>query len=246
MKRTVDIVVISLAGLTLTAAVAVGIFGFRHNYAKVKCSSIKVEVADSASNKFLTGSSIMDRIDRDFGGYVNIPLTDIDLYRVEEVVMKEPFVRKAVVYTTRDGILHVKVKQCTPVGKIMSDDILRYVDELGECFKVENDWCEDIPIVKGGAPVNDTVWTKDLSGMLQYVSGNERFKDSISRIESDVNGEITLMLKDRDELFIMGRPSSIADKFGMIEQYMDKVSPVSGKKYRSVNVKYSGQIICRE
>lgn len=244
MKKIIDITVLVLASVLSVAAIVVSVIGQRHRRSDVLCRGINVEVSDSSTIKFLNGSEIIDRIDRDYGGYVNRPVEAVNLYEIEKCVMNQPFVRKCVAYMS-DGILNISIVQCTPVVKLVNGGRVWYVDEGGECFAIGKDWCTDIPTVAGPFPVGDTEWYRALSAAFTCFGQNPRLRSELLETDCNEKGELTLHLGSGNESFIYGYPTENEDKIKRIYQYKDRIAGLYGKEYTSVNVKYSGQVVCR-
>ena len=59
--------------------------------------------------------------------------------------------------------------------------------------------------------------------------------------------DLLLTLDGRSEEFIVGQPEGIADKLTRIDRYLGLIAPSRPEGYyRTVNVKYNQQIICRQ
>jgi len=245
LKRIINIILLSLTAIVCLAAVVVGILGQKAMNASRTCRGIDVDVTDSATIKFLDGSDIINMIDRDYGGYVNRPVDAVNLYEIESCLGSKPFVRKCTAYMTEEDILNISITQCIPVVKIVNDGRLWYIDETGGCFRIAKDWCDNIPVVTGPAPVSDKNWNRSISSAFIEFSKNERLKSSIMEAESDGKGELTLHLLSRNEDFIYGYPTENEEKIERIIKYLDRIADRYGKEYTSINVKYSGQVVCR-
>jgi len=245
LKRIIDIILLSLTTIVCLAAVAVGILGRKAMNASRICRGICVDVTDNATIKFLDNSDIIDMIDRDYGGYVNRPVNAVNLYEIERCLGSKPFVRKCNAYMTEDDILSISITQCTPVVKIVREDRLWYIDDMGFCFRIAKDWCDDIPAVTGPAPVDDESWNRNLSTAVTNLRRNRRLGADIRDLESNESGELTLHLASREEDFIYGYPVENEEKIKRIIVYLDNIAGKYGKEYSSINVKYSGQIVCR-
>ena len=58
---------------------------------------------------------------------------------------------------------------------------------------------------------------------------------------------IALTLGSGDELYIIGGPERLGEKLSGIEEYLRNIVPLKGEGYyRTVNLKYKNQIICRQ
>ena len=91
-------------------------------------------------------------------------------------------------------------------------------------------------------------WLDRMLGLVAVIRQSPAWSGNIAQIHvAEGNGELTLILRDRPERFLFGQPEHAQAKLARMEQYFRKVLPQlpEGAAYKSVNVKYKGQIICR-
>ena len=83
--------------------------------------------------------------------------------------------------------------------------------------------------------------------MASFMDSDVQWKDFASEITVSANGDLVIIPREGAERFIFGYPSQIKDKFRRIREYYECIVPSLEKnEYKSVNVKYEGQIICRK
>ena len=77
---------------------------------------------------------------------------------------------------------------------------------------------------------------------------NARFHKINKHYETDpVVGDRSLIPREGKERFLFGNPFDCADKFGRLEDYYRYIVPEKGADYyRTVNVKFEKQIVCRK
>ena len=59
------------------------------------------------------------------------------------------------------------------------------------------------------------------------------------------DGNLVLVPREGSERFVFGTPTDIEAKFGRIRQYYESVAPSRETPYKTVDVRFDGQIICR-
>ena len=89
--------------------------------AKTLCSGTEVEIADSAENRFVSEADILEYMEKDYGKTEGIPIEDIDLKKMEDILDSQSAVLKSEAYCTKDGILHVKITQRIPVMRFQKN-----------------------------------------------------------------------------------------------------------------------------
>jgi cell division protein FtsQ len=62
----------------------------------------------------------------------------------------------------------------------------------------------------------------------------------------DRKGELTLVPREGNEIFLFGQPHSVPEKFAKMEKYYTTIIPEKGaKKYKTVDVRFDNQIVCK-
>lgn len=246
MKNTINI----LYGVSMALCVIlviIGVIGSRRQLYAAKCSGIEVELIDSSTRQFITSAGVKKIIDKEYGGYLNVPTGHINLSKIEEVLAGEGIMEEHDAYFTRDAVLHVKVRQCTPLVRISGSAGTWYVCRGNRWFKVKDDWCKDIPTLNGNARENDRTWMERISALGEFIQEHESMAGNISRMSCDDKGELRIRFDARSEDFLFGQPSGLKRKFALVDSYvkmMDKEENAE-KKYKTVKVKYENQIVCR-
>lgn len=210
------------------------------------CSEIRIDVSDSLVVK---AETVKAAILQEYGCCIGCNLDSLDLGRIEAAVDSIPCVLKGQAWTTRDGILHVSATARKPVVRLCRDNIELFCDADGYLFPIRDYPQEGIRTVSGDIPLKmragahgrpeserQRLW---LHGVTEVALHG--FEGQISVTDG---GELRLLPDGEDEVYLFGTPDDIEDKFRKIEIYTDRIRPV--KKYKTVNLKYKGQIICRK
>lgn len=182
-------------------------------------------------------------IDNEYGGYLNRPVDSVNTHRIEQLLLGKGIIKDCIAYFTNDGVLHVEVWQSTPVAALNCGRAKYYLDDKGHCFPVKEDWCKNVIQIYGIREVTNIAWNTRVAAMARWLKDDTCWQSLIEKLERDEKGEISVSLKERSELFLIGQPTGYEKKFARISQYLDKIG--QDKKYNIVNVKYKGQIVCK-
>lgn len=224
------------------------------------CSGIDVRIMDSVRLSFITVEDVKKCIQEGYGTWNGRRLDSLDLRRIESILKERSAILTSEAYTTRDGILHVRVTQREPVVRFQGPDGGFYSDEKGFLFPLQKGYTSRVPIVDGNVPVRagdgykgpartpqEKAWVEGIIGLVRYIDRNKTWSHAIVQITVDSRGDIVLVPRSGKERFIFGRPDDWQDKFSRMERYYTVIAPSKEEGwYSSVNVKYPGQIICRK
>ncbi|MBR2063484.1 MAG: hypothetical protein IJ971_02160 [Bacteroidales bacterium] len=259
MSKTVrHIINISSAVLLTACLVAAYLFGVSCR-APLKCAGLNIEITDSTTNSFVSAADVKKYLDREYGDYIGQPLDSIDLAKVERIVDGRSAVHKSQAFTTRDGMLNVRVTQRTPVVRFQKEDGGFYADAEGFLFPLQNSYSARVQIVDGDIPLKansgykgeitdekEKEWLIKVLNLVNYMENSKVWKDKIVQITVSDGGELTLVPRVGKERFLFGQPEDISGKLRKMEMYYTHILPEKGSDaYTSVSVEYDGQIVCR-
>lgn len=256
MKRVLKYIIFGV----LVAGFCVGMYflesASRSGRSSLACTDIKVHFNDSL--EFVSDQDVRDCISTQYGPFLGKQLDSIALGRIEEILEAQSAVRNSEAWVTDDGILHVGITQRAPAVRFQNGESGFYVDDRGFIFPLHPRYTADVPLVEGAIPVKagagfkgeaeteqERQWIKEIIDFTKFVSGSERWDGFFSTVEVQGNGDIVLRPTEGEETFIFGIPHDIPEKFDKIDKYYTHILPAKGNCYKTINIKYKGQIICR-
>ncbi len=259
MSKTVRYIVNTVSAILLTGVLVVSYFGGVSCRGPLKCTGLNVVIADSSVNSFVSGADVKKYLDKEYGTYLGMPLDSINLPRVEDIIDGRSAVHKSQAYTTRDGKLNVKVTQRTPIVRFQKDDGGFYADAEGFLFPLQSSYSSRVQVIDGDIPLKansgykgeisdkkEREWLHKVLEVVNYMENSRTWRDKIVQITVSDGGELTLVPREGKEKFLFGQPIEIEEKFERMALYYSHILPEKGSdKYTSVNVKYSGQIVCK-
>lgn len=224
------------------------------------CTGLEVDFRGNEDNAFLSKEDIKNYIMKDYGQYSGRRLEELDLRRIEEILDGKSAVLKSEAYTTKDGILHISISQRQPVVRFISGNYGWYADETGFMFPLQKNYSSRVLIIDGNIPLNvekdykglpktakERKWMEGILDLVKYISQHREWERAIIQIHVENKGHLVLIPREGKERFILGRPEDFDRKFGKIEDYYRYIVPTKGEGYyKTVNVAFDGQIVCRK
>ncbi|MCQ2174435.1 MAG: hypothetical protein MJY61_04805 [Bacteroidales bacterium] len=250
-----DIVSIFLVLLILAGLAAVCSLDGRER-SKMNCRAVKLSIDEPF--RLIEDEQVMLRIREDYGECVGRKLDELDLSAIEKTLDGSGVVLKSQVWTTPDAVLHISLKQRTPVVRFLKDGGCFYSDRDGHLFKASRRCSLDLPVIDGDLPIEfggelpteDGAESEKKRWLMQTLDMLETMKDTpweenVTQISVLPGGDMVMVPREGTELFLFGRPDGAADKFERMGKYYTHILPAKGEGYyRKVSVKYKGQIIC--
>jgi cell division protein FtsQ len=259
MSKTVRHIINGVSGALLAACLVLAYMSGVSCRAPLKCTGLNVVIADSSMNRFVSKADVKKFLDKEYGEYVGMLLDSIDLAKVEKIIDGRSAVNKSEAYTTRDGMLNVKVTQRTPVVRFQKSDGGFYADAEGFLFPLQSSYASRVQVIDGDIPLKansgykgeitdekERAWLGKVIDLVNYMENSRTWKDKIVQITVCDGGELIMVPREGKERFHFGQPDEIQEKFRKMEKYYTAVVPAKGEKeYSVVNLEYEGQIVCR-
>lgn len=252
-------VLIGFCGALIAAVLTVSVLAGKDARKGLMCKGLEIVILDSLENSFVSKADVRKYIDREYGRYVGQALDSIDLVKIEKIIDGRSAVKKSQAFVTRDSLLRVEVTQRKPVVRFQKKDGGFYADAEGYIFPLQINYTSHVQIIDGDIPLaansgykgaienpREREWFMDVMNVVNFIEGSKVWKDKIVQIHVEKDGELILVPRQGKEVFRFGQPKEIAEKFGKMEMYYSHIVPEKGADtYRSVDVRFSDQIVCR-
>lgn len=247
MPRIVrHIINISFAVLLTAALVASYMLGASHRK-PITCKGLSICIPDSAANQFIRPDEVRKILDSEYSGYIGLPIDEIDLTKIESILDGKSAIYKSEAYATKDSMLNVTITQRKPIVRFQKGSKGFYADETGYLFPLQSTYASHVQVVDGAIPLNNEEWLGRMIRLVRHIDDSKVWKDKIVQITVEEDGNLTLVPRDGKEKFIFGHPTDIESKFKKMELYYKAIKPSkTDKDYRWVDIRFDGQIVCRE
>jgi cell division protein FtsQ len=225
------------------------------------CGGILIEINDSSDYHFVTKRQLLNLAYGNSSRIAGKPIKEVSVAAIEKRINVLRELKKAEVYTSIDGMVHVYVEQRTPVMRVMPGDGGDFfVDEEGFVVRRRNLYNPRLHIVEGnvnitsamlnGVSVLDTAIKnsilKDIYPLVNYINDDKFWSAQIDQIYVDGNDEIDLIPRTGNQVVHLGSAINYEGKLRNLEAFYDKVLPEVGwNKYSVINLEFKDQIVCK-
>lgn len=196
--------------------------------------------------------AIADRIGRMKKDIVGKSVGDTTLYLIRERILEMPFVKECCCFTYADSLFRIEVSARKSFVKLICNDgRVLYADAGGNVmdlagYKVP---AEGFVVFRGECAWNDKEWVEgavDLAIKTFGISEEATLKEIVVETPTKLN----LMLDTKRELMPkltvhFGDLHSQESKLARLETFFTQIYPTATKKYKTVDVRYSKQLICK-
>ena len=107
--------------LALVVFLVFAVTSFNNPKDSKMCSHVNVCVEDSGKAVFITTTEIRNILGAAKVYPLGKKISEVDCYKMEKILSKNPFIKNALCYKTAGGQVVVKVEQRLPVMRVISD-----------------------------------------------------------------------------------------------------------------------------
>jgi cell division protein FtsQ len=213
-------------------------------------------VAKTAGEKLISESDVRQLLLRNFGQSLNqTPVSRLDVESIEKSLEKDPFVSNADVYVDHTNNLNVKIEQREPMLRIMDvNGSNYYLDKNGNKMPPSNHFAARVIVGTGkinpytpdfNELKNNTL--RDVFRVAQTILADEFLAPFVQQIHVSNSGELMLTPLVGDQIIILGSARRLEDKLERLKIFYREALPYEGwRKYRTINLKYTGQVVCKK
>ncbi len=165
----------------------------------------------------------------------------IDLNLIENIVDNNSYVDKSEVSLSFSGKLVLKIKQKTPVGRVISENEMYYVDKDLRKMDLSKHQSARVPIVIG---FENEISRSYLKRILEFINDDAFLKKNISKIIINSPNRISLKLRAYDIIVNMGDQRNLKNKFLKLRAFYTRAN--AKKKlieFKQINLQFDNQVV---
>ena len=130
-------------------ALVVFLYGFTHQKNSVKTIRDIVIEFDEGNNLFMNYEMVNKLLIQNGKTVKNQGKSVIDLHKLEVHVLAHPMVEDASIFLTVDGLLKSKIKQRTPIARVITDNKSYYIDKQGKTMPLSSNHSARVMLISG-------------------------------------------------------------------------------------------------
>ena len=166
----------------------------------------------------------------------------IDLHLLEERVLSHPMVENAAIFLTVDGVLKTRVKQRTPIARVISGKKSYYIDKQAKVMPLSVNHSARVMLISGDVKESDS---EEIHKLVSTILSDAFLKKQIIGIRKTQKKEFILNTRFGDQKVLIGKCEDLGRKFKNLNSFYKKtISDNSIENYSTLNIKYTNQVVC--
>lgn len=216
--------------------------GFTHEKNKVKIVHDVAIEFEGGNTLFMDYDMVNKMLIQNGKPVENEPKTVIDLHKLEKNVLSHPMVESASVFLTVDGLLKTKIKQRTPIARVISGNKSYYIDRQAKTMPLSSNHSARVLLVSGDVSEDDN---NEIHLLVTEILEDEFLKKQIIGVHKMWNKEFILITRVGDQKIEFGNLDNLNLKLKNLNSFFAKtMADNTIDNYTSINLKYNNQVVC--
>ena len=230
----------------LFSIVIIGALSFLYSFSLVRNSNKKITkvvvefVGEDSS--FLTPQMVNKLLIQNNRKVKNQPKSVLDLQGLEHNVLSNPYIEKATVFYTIDGVFKTIVKQRTPVARINANNSSYYIDKQGVVVPLSTNYSARVILITGDINKNNL---KEVIRFVNVILADDFLKKEIIGVHKTQKNEFILSVRSGRYKIELGSLEKMNVKFQKLKAFYNKAFvDKTIEQYKTINLKYHNQVVC--
>lgn len=216
-----------------------GFSNYKNEHIKVKDIEVQFE---KGTNLFMSYKMVNKLLIQNSTSPKKLSKSVIDLHKLELKVLAHPMVEDAAVFLTVDGTLKTKIKQRTPIARIITKNESYYIDKQAKTMPLSPNYSERVMLVFGD--INE----KDIAKIHKIVTTilrDDILKKLCISIQKNDENEFILNTRIGSQKILVGKLNDLNQKLKNLKSFLNKtIGDKTINNYALINLKYNNQVVC--
>lgn len=206
--------------------------------------NVRIAFENNQENQFLTDELVNNLLKQNLGGTLSVVKEKVDLNKIETALNEHGMIEKAEVFSSIDGSLSAQITQKTPIIRYLSDNDSYYLDKNGSKMPLSEHYSARVPIVVGNLTKENQV---QYLALFQEIAQDNFLSKNISGIKILPSGNVIMQNRAYQYQIILGKPEAVKQKLNNYKGFFYyAIKDTLIKKYKSVNLKFTEQVVCNK
>ena len=234
------------------------------DHKQVTCGSVNIEIRDRSGDGFISADDIHELLTSEFDSLHGCLLDSINTSAMAALLNKNPYIRKAEVFKSVSGNIQIEVEREIPLVRIINKNHENfYLSQSGAVMPVSNSYTPHLLVASGiidesWKTVKDSVFyaatdekaSENLLSSIHYLTRSIRSNPYLDRYVEQIyigrDGNIELVPADGDHVIVLGDVRGLSKKLSNLMTFYRAGKPSVAEGYRTVNLKYMNQVVCKK
>ena len=238
-----SIILKSLVVVGLVALLALAVGTSRGKDREERCKELVCKIVDKDERLYVSEQELFTLLKQHNAYPVGEYLHRINLQHMENIIRQHPMVRTAECYTAEDGTARIRVTQRVPLLKVVTADEAYYIDTDRCKMPLRASIHDTVPVAMGkvGFEMASTV----LADFAEWVQEDDYWRARIEAIDVRLPKQVCIKQNGKQEDLMIGDLMGYAGKLEKAEVFYRRTASMEKPHYRTLDLRYRGQVVAR-
>ena len=238
-----SIILKSLVVVGLVALLALAVGTSRGKDREERCKELVCKIVDKDKRLYVSEQELFTLLKQHNAYPVGEYLHRINLQHMENIIRQHPMVRTAECYTAEDGTARIRVTQRVPLLKVVTADEAYYIDTDRCKMPLRASIHDTVPVAMGkvGFEMASTV----LADFAEWVQEDDYWRARIEAIDVRLPRQVCIKQNGKQEDLMIGDLMGYAGKLEKAEVFYRRTASMEKPRYRTLDLRYRGQVVAR-
>lgn len=204
-------------------------------------TELKIKVDHESGKYFVNDSLVRKVVDGKQLRVSSVPLGNMEVDKIEQLLDRNSFVRKSEVFQDIDGSMRINIHQETPLARINTGNDEFYLSEQLTKIPLSPLYSAEVLLVGGNITEEDFEGLKELS---RFISADKLLKKHIIAVKKEEPNSFILLVNKGDYVIEFGKLEKFGSKFEKLKLFYDQfLGKVGLNYYERINLRFNNQIV---
>jgi cell division protein FtsQ len=226
------------------------------------CRKLEITIDNKNGQSFLDDKQLREVIMQAEPGLLQKNTGEVNINAIHEALMQIGAVKEARVFVSADGRCIVKLKQRTPLARIINQGGPGfYIDREGFTMPLSSRYTARVPVYTGYISeklleksitelAGDAAWSKsskldDIYQLTNFINGNPFLEAQVEHVHITSGGKFEIIPRVGNHRILVGDVTNLETKFKkLMAFYAETVHKADLNDYSVINLEYTGQVVC--
>lgn len=218
-----------------------------------------IKVSDNNVRSLVTADDIKSILKSSGISLSDKPIQSIDIHKIEEILRAKSYIKDVEVYADINGIINIRIEQRKPIIRVNTRGSGFYMDKDGFIFPLSKSFTDYVPVVTGSPPLpsamqyrsyipktEDAEFLQKLLAFAQFLQNNSYWNSMIEQINVVSKTDIELITRVGSQVVKLGSFDDFEYKLHKLDVFYRNGMPAVGwNTYKTINLAYSNQVVCK-
>jgi len=231
----------------LLLGLVIFLYGFALNRNAVKKKDSIEIVFENGENLFISYEMVNKLLIQNLEIVKNESKENINLNNIELFLQNNEMIENAEIFLTLSGDLGAIIKQRTPVLRVTNNLETYYYDELGEKMPLSDNYSARVPITTSDLNKSNCIEIICLANKIYNDEFLRKQIIGIDQITGERSNQFELKTRMGNQKIVFGDIKRMDEKIIKLKVFYQKMMSDSiMNNYKSINLKFNGQVVCEK